>query len=528
MPGRPLKKTAKQRGNRSAVRQPKSDQDSQATAATSSTDLGDEVSPEFQRVVRASSRYRKSDHSSSGAQAARAAGSLSDPRHSTQALFMSMSRILRDPSKARRESRENSKAMRSDPRIEKCLRKRKLATLGLNFSIMPEDEKDEGQQDAAKVIDGMVRSFDFEELIENALEAIWYGSGPCELMVGFDDRDRVFRVLGTRSIHGDSLVFNVEGEPFIRVGAGYKGNDWVSAFESRARPLSTAERDILFLHTYNPAAPDYFDPQESGLIFHGQGLREDVFYPWLFSHKMHMQWVYFLERYAGGIVIIVHADTDAARDAAEDAVRDYKDGNFILMPVHGDAVDIKAFDVQIKEAPSNTANLYYQYVEEFTGRLIQHAIEGQELTSNVGPTGLGSGLSKTHMNTFQMFVEYDARRLARTLTEQLVWRLQAWNGIMPEARLRWQFSMDDVNIAEQMSAVQAAYMMGVTFKANEVRELTGLSKPDDDDEIVGNAMMLGDEQQEFAFGENGQNGTGGRFGSLSDNIIAGNGGGPFE
>ena len=95
-----------------------------------------------------------------------------------------------------------------------------------------------------------------------------------------------------------------------------------------------------------------------------------------------------------------------------------------MVPIPSDALDVKAFDVEIKEAPGNVGQLFMDYVDTFTGGYIKQIIEGQVLTSDVGATGLGSGVAQGHESTFQTYLEYDARRLARTLPRPLCARPQ--------------------------------------------------------------------------------------------------------
>lgn len=439
------------------------------------------------------------------------AGALTDPMHSVSALFQTAANILADPSVSRRKSRQDSNAMRLDPRVTSSLAKRKMALLAMNWSIVPEDDEDDGQQEAASELERMITSFDHEELSENLLEALWFGPGPAELQVGFDERDRQFRVISSRPIHGDSVVFRTDGTPFLRVGAGYRGNDRVGAFESAARPLTAAEREIFIMHTFNPTAAEFFTPEEAALIFHGKGLREDIWFPWWISHHIHQQWVNFLERYASGIVVILHEDTDEAREKAIEAVASYRNDNALLVPIHADGAAIKKFDVQVVELPANTAEHFLTYIENFVGKHIRHVIEGQDLTSETAPTGLGSGVAKAHQDTFAMFNRYDAIRLGRTLTEQLVWRLQRWNGILPDVRMKWEFAVEDKDPKEVMQSVRLAHSMGVRFIENQVRELTGLSEPTEDDTVIG-GMMAGASPaagQQLNLFEN--NGNGDRF-----------------
>jgi hypothetical protein len=55
--------------------------------------------------------------------------------------------------------------------------------------------------------------------------------------------------------------------------------------------------------------------------------------------------------------------------------------------------------------------------------------------------------------------------------------------------LRFKLSLQDQDPAVVMSAVQGAAAMGVTFQMDEVRALTGLSKPTESDQIVGGVMQ---------------------------------------
>ena len=73
-----------------------------------------------------------------------------------------MDNVLRDPSEARRKSREQSKVMRRDPRVEASLKKRKLATTQLNWSLEPEDDKDEAQLSGAKKLTEHLEAFDLD------------------------------------------------------------------------------------------------------------------------------------------------------------------------------------------------------------------------------------------------------------------------------------------------------------------------------------------------------------------------------
>jgi hypothetical protein len=50
--------------------------------------------------------------------------------------------------------------------------------------------------------------------------------------------------------------------------------------------------------------------------------------------------------------------------------------------------------------------------------------------------------------------------------------------------IRFEFNVETPENADKMDAVSKAVSMGVSFKMDEVRELTGMSKPVEGDEVV--------------------------------------------
>lgn len=418
-------------------------------------------------------------------------GALSDPRTSVSAIYVTADGIMRDPSLARKKSREDSRLMLRDPRIKHSINKRKMACMQLPFEVVPEDEKNEDQVAAADELKFLFERFDYLELFENLLDATFYGVGPSELCLSYDDRDRVYYVSKTYPIHPDSIVYRLDGEPALRVGMGYTGENRIMAMESPARKLDDAEKQLLIIHNFNYQAADYWEPEEVANIYHGSGLREDLWYFWFMSHKVHKDWLRWIETYAAGIPLIKHVNNDSGRSAAIQMMKDFKQGGFMMLPISGDPIEAKSVEIELLTPSPESGNIYHQYIVEFCTKFIKLIIEGQDLTSDTASTGLGSGVADQHRTTFEEIRNYDARKLQDTITKQLISRLQRWNNIMPDEKFFFRFVIEDQSPAEALDAAERATRMGVRIKEDEVRAKTGYTRPEETDDVIGGPNLYG-------------------------------------
>lgn len=448
--------------------------------------------------------------------------------------------------------------MLRDPRIQQPLSKRRLVTAQLPTRIVPEDDNDDAQMEAARLLHSLIAWDNPVEVYQNLLAATWYGcSGGGLKWETYEKKGQPvrYRVTDLEPIHSDSIMFTVDGEPVIRVGPAYRGprdlvlkgqsedgereGDTVVSFpqfkvdgggniigtwgdfsvrlaeqdeiligpDSRVRRLTDEEARWLFVkHTHNIEAPDYFeDLMFSSKLYAGMGLRDDCWYPWIASHEVERLFIYFCERYAIPIVIGTYPKgNDEARIAVETALANYRSGDgFLTFGVDPADPQASAFGLDIKD-PSGKGGIdaFKWYLSDYTGKQFRMLINGALATSETMAVGLNSNIAEIHQQTEIQYVTYDAVALSATMTRQVVSRLQLANNIMPDVRFRFEFVLPSNEESDRLDAVLKATQAGAgpMIRMSEVVELTGCTpaKPGDVTLVDMNAGIgLGGQNQGF-------------------------------
>lgn len=419
-----------------------------------------------------------------------AAPVLGHPYEVLVGIYATADRILRNSSLARRESREQSRLMLQDQRVSQPYDKMRLTVASLPGQVVPEDQTDEAQVEAARDIQRLIRWNNDVEVYQNLLAAYWFGCSGGGLRVEFDERERKYAVTGMDPIHSDTIVFNADRKPYLMIGSHYDGPvETTYGFESRVRPLTTEENEIFILHVYNPEPPDFFEITEGATLYRGVGKRDQVWFTWWISHNLERNLVDYAERIALPIPIGRYPENnDAARAALEDAFLNYKDGKFILLPRRTGAGTEDQYDIELVDATANVGTeLYKWFIGDYTATQLKLAIEGQMLTSETANTGFGSQVANIHKNTWLTYVKYLARGLSHTLTSQVVARVQRWNNIMPGVRFRFDLAVDDTDPKAKLQTIKDMYMMnlGDKIKSDEVLAIGGLTKAAEGDDVLG-------------------------------------------
>jgi phage gp29-like protein len=130
---------------------------------------------------------------------------------------------------------------------------------------------------------------------------------------------------------------------------------------------------------------------------------------------------------------------------------------------------------------------FMKIIDGYFGGQIKRVIAGQDLTSESNATGLGSGLSQVHENTFMRLVKLDAINLDETLTHQMINIIHKYS--YPEDRFRLKFvsSVDRPDPLKYLEAAEKFKNMGGTLDEDEVRSVIGFTKPDADSTVLGGA-----------------------------------------
>src|SRR5262249_19084285 len=92
-------------------------------------------------------------------------------------------------------------------------------------------------------------------------------------------------------------------------------------------------------------------------------------------------------------------------------------------------------------------------------------------------------------DTKHQLLHADADNLAETLTEDLLGPAMHFNFPQFDFRMRFEFIVEDPEKKEKIEAIKAFGPMGLKFREDEVRELTGLSAPGEGDEILGGGQQ---------------------------------------
>lgn len=384
---------------------------------------------------------------------------------------------------ALKHSRTNAPLMRNDPSLMHPLRARQMPTALLSWHIDPRDEQDERQQQAAKLIEGIVTHFpQFQQFRMHLLEGVWYGRAACEIRYRWDysqpnpfgPRNRRLIPTGHQYYQGDKIRFKWGGDVGVMVQAAYDGTkeltDW-----GYAHFLTAEERECFVVHQHEPDDADYNDPLSAGAA-HGVGLRGRVYWPWWIKQQYLAQAMKYVERLANGFTIFYYdASNPSARAAMKEALENQDPNSYgLLVPRWGAGKDQNG--VERLEVSTASPQFILGLIAEICDDPIRKMILGQDLTSDTAPTGLGSGVAQAHSDTLSKIVKYDAQNLEETLTTDLLTTLYKYN--CPGVPVgRFKFDIDTPNATEVLGNAQILQGLGATIDLDHLVQVAGLPKP---------------------------------------------------
>lgn len=127
---------------------------------------------------------------------------------------------------------------------------------------------------------------------------------------------------------------------------------------------------------------------------------------------------------------------------------------------------------------------------DYYGHRVKRYILGQTLTTEAAATGLGSGVSEAHIDTFMQIVKYDATNLEESITTDTVTPLKNWN--FPAARnigVRFVIDTEDPNVEQKLAGMESAWNMGARIKESDVLDAVGVSPPTAEDRVLQNPQL---------------------------------------
>jgi phage gp29-like protein len=420
-----------------------------------------------------------------------------------RSFFTTADKLLRSSSLAYRLNPQYQAMMRNDADIEGVLRSLQVTLASLEWAIICTDDENERGKELAdkisKIFDAMPRRSDF---VRSMHDAVWYGSAACNIVYAKDARYGV-AVREWYPFHPDTLAFDQRGNLAMRVGAAYSA-DGPSAqnigFDSRVHIFDERERKSVILHRVFIAAPDFNDPNSTEAIYRGVGARDVCWFMWLAKQEILQDAISYAERYAMGIRVGYYPlGQDAGRSMMESVLANLTNDNSVLLPQSGTE---KIYDIDIKEPNAGRAQVFMELVNWFSGK-IKEAILGQNLSSETGATGLGSGVANLHADTLSRIIRYHADALADSMTFDFVRVVAKMLGASDDdaACIRFQFAPERPDPKERLEAIEKFVAMGGRVSESEVRDLLGLSQPDEGERVLGAAATGEAAQPMSAMGD---------------------------
>jgi hypothetical protein len=93
-------------------------------------------------------------------------------------------------------------------------------------------------------------------------------------------------------------------------------------------------------------------------------------------------------------------------------------------------------------------------------------------------------------NTKWRVLKFDANNLADTLTEDFIPVIQRWNCPKANFRVRFVFDVDDPKADAKLKSAQSVFQMGGAVKKDELLSAAGFAKPEEDDDILTQELLL--------------------------------------
>jgi hypothetical protein len=399
---------------------------------------------------------------------------------------------------AMRHSHENALAARREPFIMRLLDERKEAVVKSKWHLEVDIERDRWQKFTkellTKVLKGIPR---FKRYRRQLQEAVWYGRYGVQHRCGWGqvDGQKVWTVKEFVPVNGDKIGHLWDGTPYVLVHSSeaskLKGAEIVYTTRGTGLLLKGRWREFFTLHSHNPNDADYFEAEMAEGI-HGVGIRSMIYWLyWMITE--YASWVVdSMERIGLGLVVIYFdASNPAAEAQAKDTAKNFSRRSVLVVPrIQTAGSGHSLGSVEVVEAPTAGAAVVLE-LQKYGEQKIERYIVGQSMSGGAdNESGLGgTGRANFAAGTKNDIIAADADDLAETLTgsEQhpnLLWVVKKYTCPWADFPVRFVHDLEEPSPEQKLGAVSMAFNMGVAFKEDEVRAITGMSDPANDDVII--------------------------------------------
>ena len=209
-----------------------------------------------------------------------------------------------------------------------------------------------------------------------------------------------------------------------------------------------------------------------------------LFYFMLKSYDV-TSWAAFIDRYGFPIRL-----GNSSRKATQDDIKTLRRAIASIGADFG-AVIPEGATIEIIESKTSSENTdAYQKMATWIDKQISKLVLGQTMTTDDGSS---RAQGEVHEEVRQDIAAADSIAIADTLNSSLVVPYVNFNfGVQeryPEIVL---YKPDEKNIEQIVSSIEKLAPHGLTVRADEVRSLLGLSKPEEKDEVIGGRMPIDD------------------------------------
>lgn len=344
---------------------------------------------------------------------------------------------------------------------------RKDAVCGLEIRVEPASD-DKHDIELAQAIENDIiknRTARFVPLVRDMLDALAKGFSVCEIQ------------------------WDTSGKTWKPGKYAWKDPRWFQYDKETGQKLMLRDEVTTELH---PLSPNKFIIHEPHLISGTQiagGLAlPALFYFMLKSYDV-TSWAAFIDRYGFPIRLGKYS-----RKATKDDITTLRRAVASIGADFG-AVIPEGATIEIIESKTSSENSEaYQKMATWIDKQISKLVLGQTMTTDDGSS---RAQGEVHEEVRQDIATADALAIADTLNSCLVVPYIKFNfgeqESYPEIVL---YKPDEQNLEQVVNAIEKLAPHGLTVKADEIRSMLGLSKPEEKDEIIGGRTPLSGFEEE--------------------------------
>lgn len=304
---------------------------------------------------------------------------------------------------------------------------------------------------------------------------------------------------------GDKLLYSWDGDGHWcvlinpTVANNYPGETTTTDRSTALRLRRPDYRSRWVVATHEIEDAPYEDYLMAGRA-KGVGLRDFVYWGWWLRDEM-LSWMVNLAEKAGtlGLLMFTYpAGNAAAEEKVKENAANVNNRNVLIVPVQP-GTKPQDYDVKVVSLPTEGLRFLKEVTFDYFDRHFERLFVGQTLSAGTEGSGLGGGgVADLHEDTKYALLEFDAINQAECLTRDFVAVLKGLNHADAPGVYRWNYLLPDPKAKDKLEAItKAASLPGkkLEYKADDVRKLVGMAKPEEGDETVG-----GDDPQQMGMG----------------------------